>query len=191
MKARDILQIQLTGSFNLLDELIESMTEDEWTARRIHGSSKPGFVVWHAARIIDWGVHCAIRGVPEVATGPGQRGLLASEMAYGAGISDEEADTVASRVSRSTVAAYLSALRPSVLAWLESQSDADLERIPEMEAHQRANPRYLNASVWAEVESLKSVPAWQILARPCISHIRIHVGEVQTLIRGIRAEQPA
>lgn len=191
MKAKDVLQFQLQGSFNLLDGLSQSITDREWVARTIPGLSQPGFVVWHGARIIDWGVHCAIQGVPEIASRPEQLGLRATEMAYGAGINDQEADQIAATVSRTTVAAYLVALRPAVLGWFESLTDADLEAIPDFEAHQRANARYLTAPVWAEVEGLKRVPTWQILARPCISHIRVHAGEVETLLRGIRAEVPA
>lgn len=187
MTAKEILRVQLNGSFNLLQELTEKISDEEWTARRIPGASLPGFIVWHAARIIDWAVHCAIQGIPEIASRPEWRGLRSTEMAYGAGISDQEADAIAMNIARIAVAAYLAALRPAVLDWLESQNDGDLERIPGMEAHQRANPRYLTPPVWAEVESLKNVPAWQILTRPCISHIRVHVGEVEALLQAVRA----
>ena len=187
MTARDVLLMQLNGSCNMLRERLESMTDHEWNGRAIPGTSKPGFIVWHGARIIDWGVHCAIQGVSEVADRPEWRGLLAAELAYGAGITDEEADQVPVSVSRDQVLAYLRAVQPAALTWLDGLSDTDLERVPDLEANQRARPRYLSAPVWAEVSSLVGLPAWHILARPCIAHIRVHVGEVDTLLRAIRA----
>ena len=90
-------------------------------------------------------------------------------------------------VSREQVRAYLAALQPAALAWLDRRTHADLERVPEFEAHQRAKPRYLEPPVWAEVSDFVGAPAWQILARPCVSHIRVHAGEVDTLLKAIRA----
>jgi DinB superfamily len=185
--AKDVLRMQLNGSFNLLRERLDSMRESEWTGRVIRGTSKPGFILWHATRIIDWGVHCAIQGVSELADRPEWRPLRAAELAYGAGITEEEADQLPASVSRDQVHAYLEALRPVALAWLDRQTDADLERVPDFEANQRARPRYLTPPVWAEVSDFVGAPAWQILARPCISHIRVHVGEVDTLLHAMRA----
>ena len=46
-------------------------------------------------------------------------------------------------------------------------------------------------AVWAEVDNFVGLPAWHILARPCISHIRVHAGEVETLLHAIRLAAPA
>ncbi len=56
-----------------------------------------------------------------------------------------------------------------------------------MEAHQQVKARYLAPEVWAEVSDLAGLPAWQILARPCISHIRVHAGEIDILRQSLRA----
>jgi DinB family protein len=191
MTGRDLLEMQLAGSFNMLRERMEKLTEPEWTARAIPGTSVPGFTLWHAVRIIDWGVHCAIQGVPEIADRPEWRDLRAAEFAYGAGITSQEADQVAQSVSRSQVRGYLDAVQPAALDWLKQQRDADLDRVPEFEAHQGVKPRYRTPPVWAEVSDFVGKPTWQILARPCISHIRVHAGEVDTLLQVMRVANPS
>src|SRR5438552_13507816 len=100
MTGRDVLQMQLAGSFNMLRERLDMISDAEWTARAIPGTNLPGFTLWHAARTIDWGVHCAIQGIPEIADRPEWRVLRAAEFAYGAGITSEEADQVAQSISR-------------------------------------------------------------------------------------------
>jgi hypothetical protein len=191
MRASEVLRMQLKGSFAQLRDRLESMTDSEWRARALPGTSKPGFIVWHAGRTIDWGVHCAIQGVPEVADGPEWHDLRAADLAYGAGITASEADQIAESIGPERVRAYLGALQSAALGWLDRQSDADLERIPNFEANQQVKPRYLSAPVWSEVNDFVGLPAWQILARPCISHIRVHLGEVDTLLQVIRAKAPA
>jgi DinB superfamily len=191
MTGRDLLELQLAGSFNLLRERLDGLSEPEWTARSISGTSLPGFTFWHAARIIDWAVHCAIQGVPEIADRPEWQPLRAAEFAYGAGITSAEADQVAHSVSRQQVRDYLGAVQPKALEWLRGQRDADLDRVPEFEAHQRVKPRYLTPSVWAEVSDFVGKPAWQILARPCIAHIRVHAGEIDILVQASRTGNPS
>ena len=187
MIANDVLKFQLAGSFTMLSERIAALSDAEWTARAFPGTNLLGFILWHTPRTIDWAIHCAIQGAPEVAMGSDWSRLRARDFVYGAGIPQEAADDVAKSVPRAEVAKYVNELRGTALAWLTSQTDADLERIPELQAHQRVNPRYLTEPVWAEVSSLAGRPTWEILARPCISHIRVHIGEIDTLIAAVRA----
>lgn len=105
----------------------------------------------------------------------------------GTGITAEEADRVARSVSRSDVLGYVGAVSDAALSWLRDRSDSDLDRVPDFEAHQRAKPRYLSAPVWNETRDFVGVPTWQILARPCISHIRVHAGEIDILLQSVRA----
>ena len=191
MTGKDVLEMQLTGSFNILGERLAAVSDQEWIDREIPGTSRVGFTFWHAARTIDWGIHCAIQGVPEVADRPEWRRLRAAELAFGAGITPGEADGVAKSVSRDDVAGYLDAVKDAGLGWLRDRSDADLGRVPDFEAHQRVKPRYLTPPVWDQVGDLAGRPAWHILARPCISHIRVHAGEVDILLQAIRARAPA
>jgi hypothetical protein len=183
MRGKELLELQVQGSFGLIRERLEKVSGDDWTTRAIPGTSLVGFTLWHAARTIDWAVHCAIQGVTEVADRPEWDVLCARQYAYGAGISDEEADLVALSVTAEQVRAYLDALQPAVLGWLRERDDSELDHVPEVEAHQRGNPRYLEPAVWAEVNDLAGRPAWQILARPCVSHIRVHAGQVDILLQ--------
>jgi DinB superfamily len=187
MTGKDVLEMQLTGSFNILQERLSTVSDREWTTRDIPGTSLVGFTFWHATRTIDWTIHCAIQGVPEVADRPEWSRLGAAELAFGAGITQTEADGVAKSVSRTDVGGYLDAVRESALGWLRERSDADLDRVPDMQAHQRVKPRYLTPPVWDQVGDLASRPTWQILARPSISHIRVHAGEIDILLASLRA----
>ncbi len=187
MTGKDVLEMQLTGSFNLLRDRLATVSDQEWIAREIPGTSLLGFTFWHAARTIDWAIHCAIQGVPEVGDRPEWRGMHAAELAYGAAITAEEADWVARSISRSDVLSYLGAVSEAALGWLRGRNDGDLDRVSDFEAHQRVKPRYLSAPIWNEVRDFVGVPTWQILARPCISHIRVHAGEIDILLQSLRA----
>jgi hypothetical protein len=191
MTGRDLLEMQLAGSFNMLRERLDVISDEEWGTRGIPGTSLPGFTLWHAVRTIDWGVHCAIQGVPEIADRPEWRNLYAADFAYGAGITSKEADQVAELVSRDQVREYVAAVQLAALDWLKTQRDSDLDQVPEFEAHQRVKPRYLAPPVWAEVSDFVGRPAWQILARPCISHIRVHAGEIDILRQASRVGSPS
>jgi hypothetical protein len=188
LKGSDVLEMQLGGSFNLLDQRLADVSDKEWVRRAIHGTSLPGFVLWHAARTIDWAIQCGIRGVAEVASAPEWQSIGADRWAYGAGISDVEADEVASATSRDLVRRYLAAVKSASLDWFKTQADAELDRVPDLEEHSRINPRYVSEAVWSEVSDLAGRPTWQILARPAISHVRVHVGEVDTLLKGLRVK---
>ena len=191
MTAKQVLEMQVNGSFNLLGERIRGVTDSEWTARAIPGTSLVGFVLWHGVRTIDMAVQTGIRGVPEMADRPQWAGRLQQQAAYGAGVSQAEADAVAHAVDRATAGDYLGEVRECVMAWLSSIADSDLAAVPEFERHNRARDRYMEPAVWAEVASLAGLPAWQILARPAVSHIRVHMGEVDTLLQALRAAAPA
>ena len=191
MTGRDVLEMQLAGSFNMLRERLDMLSDAQWATRAIPGTNLPGFTVWHAARTIDWGIHCAIQGVPEIADRAEWRDLGAADFAYGAGITAQEADQVAQSVSRHQVRGYLDAVQAAALAWLKARRDGDLDTVPEFEAHQGVKPRYRTPSVWAEVSDFVGKPTWQILARPCISHIRVHAGEIDILRQASRVGTPS
>ena len=67
MKGIDVLKFQLNGSFNLISERMERLTDEEWNTRAMPGTSKLGFILWHASRILDWTLNSAFQGAPEVA----------------------------------------------------------------------------------------------------------------------------
>src|SRR5436190_284722 len=66
MNGTAVIRMLLNGSFNMIQERLDGMTDEEWRERALPGTSKLGFILWHCTRILDWTVHCAFQGVPEV-----------------------------------------------------------------------------------------------------------------------------
>src|SRR2546430_15201217 len=134
MAGRGVLEMQLAGSFNMLRERLDMISDAQWVTRAIPGTNLPGFTLWHAARTIDWGVHCAIQGVPEIADRPEWRDLGAAEFAYGAGITSQEAGEGAQSVSPHQVRGCLDAVRAAALAWVNARRGGDLGTVSEVGA---------------------------------------------------------
>ena len=143
MNGTAVIQMLLNGSFNMLQERLEAMTDEEWGQRALPGTSKLGFILWHCARIIDWTVHCAFQGVPEVADRAEWRERFAPEACYGAGIPDALADRVVDSTSRTDVALYLGEVKIEVGEWFARQNDQTLDAVPPMKANQAGRPGYL------------------------------------------------
>jgi hypothetical protein len=187
MKGTDILRFQLNGSLNLVGERLQAVSDGEWDQRALPNTNKLGFTLWHCARIVDWTIHSAMQGSAEVADREPWSSLFPAEAYYGAGISATTADSVTARVTRADAARYLSEVREAALHWLDGQSDSSLDAITPLRQRQATRAGYLEPSVWAEVESLDNLPAWQVLARPAVAHVRVHMGEYDTLLNALRA----
>src|ERR1700693_4018105 len=175
--AKGLLQFQVIGSFGLLKEVAEGASDAEWRARSFPEANLVGFTVWHGARTIDWAVNCVMRGAPELADEAEWRDLRVANAMFGAGASREAADAVARDVPRARVAGYIGALRRHVVDWLAAVPNDDLSTAVDLKARHVAKPEYMAPAVWAELEDLDGIPGWQFLARPCVSHIRVHYGE--------------
>lgn len=191
MTGKDVLRLQLEGSFNLIQMRLEGLGDREWDVRALPATSKLGFILWHCARIVDWTVHSAIEGKPEVADRPGWRERFPRRALYGAGIPDSVADEVPGSTTRREVLDYLAEVRTAATVWLGGQTDAGLDTKVALRANQARRPDYLEAPVWAEVSDLDGLPAWQFLARPAISHIRVHAGEFDVLLNLLRSQAAA
>jgi len=191
MTGDDVLGMLLEGSFNLVQTRMGELSDAEWDQRAMPGTSKLGFILWHCARIIDWTANSAIQGMPEVATRKPWRELFPARSLYGAGISDSLAGTITTTVTRAESLTYLAETRASVMPWFHSQTPESLDAIPALKAHQERTPGYLDPAVWAAVQDLDGLTTWQLLARPCISHIRVHVGEYGVLLGVLRSKAAA
>ena len=185
MTGVDVVGMLLKGSFSLLDDRLGASTEEVWRGRAIPGSNKPGFILWHCARILDWTLNSAIRGAPEVVEAAPWRDRFPREALAGFGISRELADRVADETPARDVAGYLSEVRTAAMSWFETQTDESLAAVPPLKANQ---PRaYLEPAVWAEIEDLDGLPVWQLLLRPAGAHIRRHAGEYDVLAEALRS----
>ncbi len=188
MQATELLNTLLAGSFGMIQERLNEVTDAEWNDRAFPGTSKPGFILWHCARILDWTVNCAFRGVPEVADSPPWRQRFPREACYGAGIPESLADEVVEATSSKVVAEYLGAVKASVMPWFETQTGDALDAPVLIKANQARREGYLEPAIWAEVEDLDGIIGWNFLLRPSVGHIRRHMGEYDVLVGALRAK---
>lgn len=186
MKGIDLLHLQLRGS---CDQVVAHARAAEavWSQRAFPGSSLPGFIAWHCARIVDWGLNTVVREVPELAAGEPWRERVRYDLGHGAGIGDAEADELTIAVRPGDVVAYAQVLRDAVDLWASTATDDDLDAVPPLRQVNQVHPRYATAEAWAEIEALEGLPAGQFLARPCVGHVRVHIGELETLCRAMQA----
>jgi hypothetical protein len=187
MKGTDLLNMQLNGSFNLIEERFDRISDEEWDTRAMPGTSKLGFILWHTTRILDWSLNTVFQGAPEVADQPRWRERFPREACYGAGIPQALADETIASTTRADGREYLREVKAAFMDWFGRQTDQTLEAVPPLKANQEARPGYLDPPVWAEVADLDGLRTWQILARPCVSHIRVHMGEFDVLFNLMRA----
>ncbi len=186
MTGVEVLGALLKGSFGMLQERFDAVTDEEWSERVFPSTSKPGFILWHCARILDWTVQSAFQGIPEVADSPRWQAVFPWEACYGAGIPDSLADAVVASTSRTEVAEYLAEVRQASLSWFANQTDATLDAVPPLKANQASRAGYLDPNIWAEVEDLDGLRVWQLLLRPAGGHIRRHMGEYDVLVGALR-----
>ncbi len=186
MTGVEVLDALLRGSFAMVQERLDAVTDDEWNERAFPSTSKPGFILWHCARILDWTIHSAFQGIPEVADSPRWHEVFPREACYGAGIPDSLAEDVAAGTSRTEVAEYLAQVRSAAMAWYAKQTDATLDAAPPLKANQANRAGYLDPNIWAEVEDLDGLKGWQLLLRPAGGHIRRHMGEYDVLVGALR-----
>lgn len=186
MTGIDVLGALLKGSFAMLQERLDAVTDEAWNERVLPSTSKPGFILWHCSRILDWTVNSAFQGRPEVADAPKWRTRFLREACYGAGISESLADQVTASTSRTEVAEYLAEVRTAAMDWFARQTDSTLDAAPPLKANQANRAGYLDPNIWAEVEDLEGIPGWQLIMRPAGGHIRRHMGEYDLLVGALR-----
>jgi hypothetical protein len=184
---KELLQFQINGSFRLLAEVAEGASDAEWKAQSFPGANRIGFTVWHGARTLDWALNCVMRRAAELADQSEWQDLRVAGAAFGAGASREAADGVARDVPQTRVSAYVNALRQNVAPWLAAVTEEDLTTPVDLKASHFAKTEYMAPPVWTELEDLDGIPGWQFLARPCVSHIRVHYGEVTSQLEALRA----
>ncbi|TMC31717.1 MAG: hypothetical protein E6J28_15080, partial [Chloroflexi bacterium] len=118
MTGIDVLRLLLLGSFGNIAGRLRELSDDDWDRRAVPGTSKAGFILWHAARILDW-TYSSIAGVPEVAQRDPWRRRFPQEAMFGAGIPVSVADGVTQAVSRTDTIAYLDDVKTAFLEWFD------------------------------------------------------------------------
>lgn len=143
--------------------------------------------MWHGARTLDWGVNCALRDRDEVVESGEWIDVNFPEAFFGAGATHEAADRIAHSVTRMRVTEYLSAVGPEALAWLDATSEDWLSHPVDLKSTRARQRGYTDDPVWPDIQDLDGIPRWQLLARPCISHIRVHYRELTSQLEGLRS----
>ena len=187
MTAKELVKSLLAGSFGMIQERLDSVSDAEWNERAFPGTSKPGFILWHCARILDWTANSAFQGAPEVVDAPRWRAAFPREACYGAGIPDFLADHVAGTTTSKVLAEYLAEVKSSVMPWFESLTEQALDAPVALKANQARRDGYLAPAIWAEVEDLDGIIGWNFLLRPSAGHIRRHMGEYDLLVGALRS----
>jgi hypothetical protein len=184
---KPLLEFLLNGSLKIVGEVVDGMTDDEWTSRPHPKANLLGFTLSHCARTIDWSINTVAAGTAEMAEQPEWRDVKPTGSFFGAGLSAQAADGVARQVGRERTKAYLGGLRAHTLEWFRALPAEDLNRIVDLKAAGAPYGDHLQPVVWPEIEDLNGIPLWQFLARPCGAHVRVHYGEVSAQLEALRA----
>jgi uncharacterized damage-inducible protein DinB len=167
------------------------LTEAELTATPIPGVNPIGFILWHIVRSQDWAVNTAIRGRPElIKVEPWSWSLLAHS-GMGTGFDATEAHEVAHEVELKPLLAYADAVHRDTVDWLGSLSEADLDAIPDVTAHDAPYAEYQTPGFRAEMDSgpehddavagKGGLPVWIFLTSVALTHLHRHLGEVDLI----------
>jgi hypothetical protein len=184
MDAIALLTNRIVGVNGGLRGLVEDLRDADWVKPVAPGTSPIGLTLWHVPRTQDWLVQTSIRGVPEVADGPSYGGLPDPDLyGFGTALTPEQAKEVASGVDPAALLTYADAVRDSVVEWLASLTEADLdEPVAGFDERQRSTrPAYSTPDALKEISHLGVLPLGQLLLRPAIAHLLMHLGEIEVL----------
>jgi hypothetical protein len=146
------------------------------------GTSPLGLTMWHLPRTQDWLINTCIRVRPEIADDVAPIGLPDPQrFGFGTGLSAAEARHAARAVDLHALRDYADAVAADALDWLDTLSDADLDEVPDFAKRQYSRPAYCTPGALYEVAGLDGQPVGVLLLRPAISHIFVHVGEIELL----------
>jgi hypothetical protein len=189
--AMAMLRQQLQTVNLRLHHSASGLTSEELTATPLPGVNPIGFIVWHMARSQDWAVNTAVRGASELIKREPWRSTPLAHPGMGTGFDLEEAVAVARKVNLAQLVEYADAVHADAVAWLDSVSEADLDTIPDVSAHDAPHPEYQTPGFRAEMDSgpehddavggTGGLPVWIYLTSVSITHLHRHLGEVDLL----------
>jgi hypothetical protein len=162
---------------------VEAVAGQDWSVAVAPGTSPIGLTLWHLPRVQDWLVQTTIRGAAEVVDRPEFAALPDPDsFGFGTGLSPEQAKEAAAAIDRDTLLAYADAVGDEIESWLATMTGADLDQVvPEFMDRQQTRPGYCTPAALKEIEHLPGLPIGMLLLRPAISHVFIHLGEIETL----------
>src|SRR5262249_14343806 len=186
MRATELLERQLSTVNQILHDVADDLTRDELVTRALPTTNLLAFDLWHVARTQDWAVQTLARGVPELIDEPRWQGRLATR-GIGVGLTEAQADSLARSLAAADILDYADAVHQTILTWLRTLPDEELERRPDVPAPPPRYPVYLEPAMCEEVPWMfERPPLWRCLG-PAIGHVRDHLAEVYLLKRQLRA----
>ena len=189
MNAIGVLIQQLDTVNTRFHHVTAAVTPDLMTASIAPGANQIGFLLWHMARSQDWGIHTAVRGVPELAWGrPWSEIPGINTPGIGTGFSQAEAEWVAGSLELPSLIAYADAVHAAIVPWVRGLAERDLDEIPDLSAHLGSRPEYHTPGFEAEIGSgpehdkataqSGGQPTWLYITSVAITHLHRHLGEV-------------
>ena len=188
MRATELLERQLGSVNQILHDVAGDLAPNELITRALPNTNLLAFDLWHIARTQDWAVQTLARGVPELIDEPRWwgRGRLATR-GIGVGLTESQADDLARSLAAADILEYADAVHQTILNWLRTLSDEELEQGPDVPAHLARYPVYLEPAMREEVSWMfEQPPLWRCLS-PAIGHARDHLAEIDLLKRQLRA----
>lgn len=185
MNAAGLLANRVEAIGGAAKGLVNDAAGLDWATPVAPGTSPLGLTLWHLPRTVDWLVNTCIRDGAEVADGPEYGDLPDPEQfGFGTGLSLAAAADAAGQVSAEPLLRYVDAVVADAATWVRSLSDDDLDRtVDEFDERQRRRTAYNTPEALAEVSHLGGLSLGVLLARPAMSHLLMHLGEVDLLVQ--------
>ena len=184
MNGVDLIRDRLAGVEAVHRDAVNDAAGLDWATPVLPRTSPIGLTLWHVPRTIDWLVNASIRALPEAADDPAFADLPSPDrFGFATGLTPSEAVEAAAQVAGAGLLGYAAAVSRSADEWLASLTDEDLDaKVPEFDERQRSRPSYCTPAALAEVSHLGNLTIGQLLARPTMAHLYLHLGEVKLLI---------
>jgi hypothetical protein len=183
VNAIDLLRSRTAAITGGVAELCGSLDGIDIVEPVVAGTSPIGLTLWHIPRTQDWLVNTSIRGVAEAADrfadglpDPGRFGI-------GIGLTPEEARAAAAAVAPARLAEYASDVGAGIDAWLATLDEADLDVVPSLAIRQAARAAYVTPEALEEIDGLDGLTVGVLLARPGLTHLLRHFGELELLVQ--------
>ena len=183
MDAVAMLSNRVRAASSAVRGAVDEVAGQDWSVPVAPGTSPIALTLWHIPRVQDWLVQTTIRGTTEVVDRPEFAALPDPDaFGFGTGLSAEQAKEAAAAVDRDTLLAYTDAVAEEIASWFGTMTDADLDRVvPDFMARQQTRPGYCTPAAISEIEHLPDLPIGMLLLRPAISHVFMHLGEIELL----------
>jgi DinB superfamily len=187
MRLPEYLVSQFTVVNDNLQEIAGDLTPDELVTRALPSTNLIGFDLWHIARTQDWAAQTMARGVSEVIEDARWQSLGSpSRTGIGVGMTEAEADTLARSIALPNLLAYADTVHQTIVTWLATLSDDDLDAQPDVPAHIARHSSYLSDVMRAEVPWMyQQPPMWRCLS-PGLGHVREHLAQIELLKHQLR-----